>query len=116
MRGRFGRGTRMIFEMLMLWPRPCSDRRRALFLFQPRPMSNSICKHCTVRSRLVSERTAVINQIRGFLLEHSIIVRQGQRFLRQLLPDILAKRTDVLSPRMVRIIGDLVGYWRQLDE
>ena len=79
-------------------------------------MSNSICKHCTVRSRLVSERTAVINQIRGFLLEHGIIVRQGQRFLRQLLPDILAKRTDVLSPRMVRIIGDLVGDRRQLDE
>jgi transposase len=69
-----------------------------------------------VRSRLVSERTAVINQIRGFLLEHGIIVRQGQRFLRHLLPDILAKRTDVLSPRMVRIISDLVGDWRQLDE
>ena len=44
----------------------------------------------------VSERTAVINQIRGFLLERGIIVRQGQRFLRQALPDILAKRTDVL--------------------
>ena len=29
-----------------------------------------------VRSRLVSERTAVINQIRGFLLERGIIVRQ----------------------------------------
>ena len=69
-----------------------------------------------VRSRLVSERTAVINQIRGFLLERGIIVRQGQRFLRHLLPDILAKRTDVLSPRMVRIISDLVGDWRQLDE
>ena len=51
-----------------------------------------------VRSRLVSERTAVINQIRGFLLERGIIVRQGLRFLRQLLPDIMAKRTDVLSP------------------
>ena len=37
-----------------------------------------------VRSRLVSERTAVINQIRGFLLERGIIVRQGLRFLRQL--------------------------------
>ena len=32
-----------------------------------------------VRSRLVSERTAVINQIRGFLLERGIIVRQGLR-------------------------------------
>src|ERR1700704_3976619 len=69
-----------------------------------------------VRSRLVSERTAVINQIRGFLLEHGIIVRQGLRFLRQLLPDILAKRTDVLSPRMIRIVIDLAGDWRQLDE
>jgi transposase len=69
-----------------------------------------------VRSRLVSERTAVINQIRGFLLERGIIVRQGQRFLRQALPDILAKRTDVLSPRMVRIVADLASDWRQLDE
>jgi len=60
-----------------------------------------------VRSRLVSERTAVINQIRGFLLERGIIVRQGLRFLRQQLPDILAKRTDVLSPRIVRIVTDL---------
>ena len=39
-----------------------------------------------VRSRLVSERTAVINQIRGFLLERGIMVRQGLRFLRQLRP------------------------------
>ena len=69
-----------------------------------------------VRSRLVSQRTAVINQIRGFLLERGIIVRQGLRFLRQLLPDILAKRTNVLSPRMVRIVSDLAGDWRQLDD
>src|SRR4029077_15564917 len=68
------------------------------------------------RSRLVSERTAVINQMRGFLLERGIVVRQGLRFLRQMLPDILAKRTDVLSPRMVRVIADLASDWRQLDE
>src|SRR5262245_57797741 len=62
-----------------------------------------------VRSRLVSERTAVINQIRGFLLERGIVVRQGPRFLRQQLPDILAKRTDVPSPRMARIVADLAN-------
>jgi transposase len=39
-----------------------------------------------VRSRLVGQRTAVINQIRSFLLEHGIVVRQGLRFLRQQLP------------------------------
>ena len=30
-----------------------------------------------VRTRLIGQRTAVINQIRGFLLEHGIAVRQG---------------------------------------
>jgi len=64
----------------------------------------------------VTTLPAVINQMRGFLLEHGIIVRQGLRFLRQGLPDILAKRTDVLSPRMVRIVADLASDWRQLDE
>src|SRR4029077_5347958 len=69
-----------------------------------------------VRSRLVGNRTAVINQMRGFLLEHGIPVRQGYRFLRQQLPQILAMRTDVLSPRMIRIIGDLRADWNYLDE
>jgi len=68
-----------------------------------------------VRSRLVGQRTAVINQLRGFLLEHGIAVRQGLRFLRQQLPDILAKRSDVLSLRMIRIMEDLSGDWRRLD-
>src|SRR6185437_11320816 len=52
----------------------------------------------------------------GFLLERGIIVRRGLRFLRQALPDILAKRTDVFSPRMVRMVADLASDWRQLDE
>jgi len=69
-----------------------------------------------VRSRLIGERTAVTNQIRSFLLERGIPVRQGLRFLRQQLPDILAKRIDVLSPRMIRIIEDLIGEWRRFDE
>jgi transposase len=69
-----------------------------------------------VRERLVSQRTGIINQIRAFLLERSIAVRQGQRFLRAELPRILATPPDVLSPRMVRVIEDLTGDWRRLDE
>src|SRR3989454_10970337 len=69
-----------------------------------------------VRERLVGQRAGIINQIRAFLLEREIAVRQGLRFLRAELPDILAKRTDVLSPRMLRIIEDLSGDWRRLDE
>jgi transposase len=65
---------------------------------------------------LVGQRTGVINQIRAFLLERGIAVRQGLRFLRAELPGILATRTDVLSPRILRIVEDLVGDWRRLDE
>ncbi|MCK1602619.1 IS110 family transposase, partial [Bradyrhizobium sp. 166] len=69
-----------------------------------------------VRERLVGQRTGVINQIRAFLLERGIAVRQGLCSLRSELPGILATRTDVLSPRMLRIIEDLAGDWRRLDE
>jgi transposase len=54
-----------------------------------------------VRERLVSQRTGIVNQIRAFLLEPGITVRQGLRFLRIDLPCILAAPSDVLSPRMV---------------
>jgi len=68
-----------------------------------------------VRERLVSQRTGIINQIRAFLLER-VAVRQGLRFLRAELPIILATRSDVLSPPMLRIIEELAGDWRRLDE
>jgi len=64
---------------------------------------------------LVRQRIGVINQIRAFLLERGVAVRQGFRFLGADLPSILAKRTDVLSPRMSHILEDLAGDSRPLD-
>jgi transposase len=69
-----------------------------------------------VRERLVRQRTGISNQIRAFLLERGIAVRQGLRFLRTELPGILATRCEALSPRMIRLIEDLAGDWRRLDE
>src|SRR5262244_38803 len=69
-----------------------------------------------VGERLVGQRTGLSNQIRAFLLERGVAVRQGLRFLRAELPTILAKRCDVLSARMIRLIVDLAGDWRWLDE
>ncbi len=69
-----------------------------------------------VRSRLVGQRTGTINQIRGFLIERGIIVRQGVVPLRKALPDILSSNTNILSPRMVSLIADLMQDWRRLDE
>ena len=61
-----------------------------------------------VRERLVCQRTSVINQIRAFLLERGIAVRQGLRALRTAMPNVLAM-TDKLSPRMIHIIEELIG-------
>ncbi|PJG49997.1 hypothetical protein CVM73_38780 [Bradyrhizobium forestalis] len=68
-----------------------------------------------VRSRLVTQRTAVINQIRGFLLERGLPVRQGAAALRLALPQILSMLSDNLSPRVVQLIQDLAEDWRFLE-
>jgi transposase len=68
-----------------------------------------------VRARLVSRRTATINQIRAFLIEHGIAVRTGASALRNSVAVILEKRADELSPRMVSIIQGLCDDWSHLD-
>jgi transposase len=69
-----------------------------------------------VRSRLVSRRTATINQIRAFLIEQGIAVRTGARSLRNSLLAILENRQDEISPRMRGLITGLYEDWTFLDE
>lgn len=69
-----------------------------------------------VRSRLVSRRTATINQIRAFLIEQGITVRTGANALRNSLFTILDNRADEISPRMSDIIVGLYEDWLWLDE
>jgi len=53
-----------------------------------------------VRERLVCQRTSVINQIRAFLLERGIAVRQGLRALRRML-FVQAARAVLLRPQTI---------------
>lgn len=69
-----------------------------------------------VRARLVSRRTATINQIRAFLIEQGITVRAGAWALRNSLLAILQNREAEISPRMDRIIVGLYEDWLWLDE
>jgi transposase len=69
-----------------------------------------------VRSRLVSRRTATINQIRAFLIEQGITVRAGARALYNSLFEILRNRDDEISPRMGQLIVGLYEDWLWLDE
>jgi transposase len=69
-----------------------------------------------VRSRLVSRRTATINQIRAFLVEQGITVRPGARALRNSLFEILKNRASEISVRMSQLIVGLYEDWLWLDE
>jgi transposase len=69
-----------------------------------------------VRSRLVSRRTATINQIRVFLIEQGIAVRTGPRALRKSLFAILENRKDEISPPTAKLIRGLYEDWCCLDE
>ncbi len=57
------------------------------------------------RDRLVAERTALINQLRAFLLERGIVVPQGRRKLEVHLAAPLAEEQVPLSPR-TRLLVD----------
>ncbi len=69
-----------------------------------------------VRARLVSRRTATMNQIRAFLIEQGITVRRSVAALRNSLPAILDNRSDEMSLRMRKLITGLQHDWIWLDE
>ena len=69
-----------------------------------------------VRSRLVSRRTATINQIRAFLIEQGIAVRTGANSLRNSLLAILRNRQGEISARMHNLIIGLYEDWLALDK
>jgi transposase len=67
------------------------------------------------RDRLVGERTALINQLRAFLLERGIIVPQGRRKLELHLDALLTADQVSLSARTRLLIEDQRAEWRELD-
>ncbi len=68
-----------------------------------------------VRDRLVQRCTAVINQIRGFLLERGITFAQGPATLRRHLPSLLEDADQNLTPRMRHLLACIWQKWKQLE-
>jgi transposase len=70
------------------------------------------------RSRLVGERTALINQLRAVLLERGIAVAQGRSRLRRYLVSALDGDDAPplpLSSRIGQLIDDMRAQWSELD-
>lgn len=60
-----------------------------------------------IRSRLVQERTALVNQIRGLLMEYGIVIAQSVNKVRQILPEILEDGENSLSYNGRQLFADL---------
>jgi transposase len=60
-----------------------------------------------VRERWVMRRTAVINQIRGLLLERGITIRKGRRYIEAALPGILEDADAKLSGALRSLLAQL---------
>src|SRR4051794_18435709 len=70
------------------------------------------------RTRLVGQRTALINQLRAVLLERGIVVAKGRRRLEEYLARMLdddAEGLRTLSGRILLLIEDMRREWRDLD-
>ncbi|ABF39350.1 transposase IS116/IS110/IS902 [Candidatus Koribacter versatilis Ellin345] len=68
-----------------------------------------------VRTRLVQRRTALINEIRGFLLERGIIFPAKPIHLRKQLPGVLEDATQNLTPRLRWLLSELAEEWKELE-
>ena len=68
-----------------------------------------------VRDRLVQRRTAVINQIRGILLERGLTFGRGPAQLRNRMAEVLEDADNSLTPRMRILLERLWVEWKQLE-
>jgi transposase len=79
-----------------------------LFTSLDKPRTGAQALH-RVSSRLVSHRTATINQIRAFLIEQGITVRKGLRALKSSFLPIIEERKGEISSRTRNILIGLYG-------
>ena len=69
-----------------------------------------------VRDRLISRCTAVINQLRAFLLERGMTFAKTPAKLRSAMPDILENADADLTPQMRNLIDLLWGEWKMIEQ
>jgi transposase len=68
-----------------------------------------------VRDRLVQRRTALINEIRGFLLERGITFAAQPIHLRKNLPGVIEDAEQNLSPRLRWLLDHMWQEWKQIE-
>jgi transposase len=68
-----------------------------------------------VRDRLVGRRTALINEIRGFLLDRGITFAADPKQLRKNLPGVIEDAEQNLTPRLRWLLDRMWSEWKQVE-
>ncbi|MGY4494141.1 transposase [Pseudomonas sp. TE3610] len=68
------------------------------------------------RQGYVRRRTALSNQMRGLLLEHGVVLAQGDVAISQRIPRVLEDATQPVPAMLRELIDELLAEWRFLGE
>lgn len=91
-------------------------RRPNLRCVEPRTLAQTeLIQVHRLRQRQVEERTALINQIRGFLNEYGVVVAAGKQSLYRKLPELLADTGNGLSAPGKDLFQSLYTEWQALN-
>jgi transposase len=92
-------------------------RRPHLRFVLPRTLAQTdLIQVHRVLDRQVRQRTALINQIRGFLGEYGVVVARGKERLWHALPEILEDADNGLTPSARELIAELQQEWTILEK
>lgn len=91
-------------------------RRPGLRCVEPRSLEQTdLIQVHRLRERKVAQRTALINQLRGFLAEYGIVVSQGKEQLSSALPGLLEDGDNGLTVSARQLFQIIVEEWQALD-
>ena len=69
-----------------------------------------------IRRRLMSERTALINQLRGLLAEYGLVLPQGANQVRSKMPALLDECSESVPSLALELFRDLYDELLQLEQ
>ena len=92
-------------------------RRPDLKCVEPRTLAQTdMIQVHRVLNRVIRQRTALINQIRGFLSEYGVVVARGKDNLFAAIPDLLEDAENGLTPSSRMLFQSMYDEWRQMNE
>lgn len=91
-------------------------RRPNVRFVQPRSLAQTDLLQVHRRLEMkIKERTALVNQVRGFLNEHGIVVSQGKTRLSAAMVAILEDEQNELTPTARALLSSMMDDWRHCD-